>query len=125
MSETGLDRLERLETATVAPPAFARAVTPGRLEIVSFVHSCIYTGLLVCAFGFDNTQPLSTILGFGHGILWIAMSLVCLAAARYRIIPWWLAVCVTVLGGIGPFFGTVGFVVDSRRHSADPRPAAR
>ncbi len=43
------------------------------------------------------------------------MSLVCIAAARARIIPFWLAVTVAVLGGLGPFAGTIGFVVESRR----------
>ncbi len=43
------------------------------------------------------------------------MSLVCIAAARARIIPFWLAVTVAVLGGLGPFAGTIGFVLESRR----------
>ena len=38
------------------------------------------------------------------------MSLVCIAAARARIIPFWLAVTVAVLGGLGPFAGSIGFV---------------
>ena len=41
------------------------------------------------------------------------MSLVCIAAARMRVIPFWLAVTVAVLGGLGPFAGTIGFIVDA------------
>ena len=53
------------------------------------------------------------------------MSLICIAAARMRIIPFWLAVTVAVLGGLGPFLGTLGFVVMERRHGrgqTDPDP---
>ena len=118
MSSTDLDRLQRLDASAKAPPLFIRLVTLKRLEIISICHSCIYTALLICAIGLGNPQPLTTILGFGHGIIWIAMSLVCIAAARFRVIPWWLAVCVAVLGGVGPFFGTAGFVIESRRRRA-------
>ena len=53
------------------------------------------------------------------------MSLVCIAAARARIIPFWLAVTVAVLGGLGPFAGTIGFVVAQRRNAGNqPRRAA-
>jgi hypothetical protein len=43
------------------------------------------------------------------------MSLLCLAAVRLRVIPLWLAVMVAVIGGVGPFAGSVGFVVCERR----------
>jgi hypothetical protein len=52
--------------------------------------------------------------------MWIAMSLVCIAAARLRIIPFWLAVTVAVLGGLGPFAGSIAFVVTERRHGNEP-----
>ena len=45
------------------------------------------------------------------------MSLVCIAAARARLIPFWLAVTVAVLGGLGPFLGTAGFVYEARRRA--------
>jgi hypothetical protein len=92
-----------------------RAITFGRLEAVSFTHSCVYLALLVCAFALGNPEPETFILGLAHGLIWIGMSLVCIAAARLRIIPWWLAVTVAVLGGLGPFAGSIGFVVESRR----------
>ena len=99
-------------------------VTFGRLEAVSILHSCIYLALLISAFALGNPEPATTILGFSHGLLWIAMSLVCLAAARVRVIPFWLAVTVAVLGGLGPFFGSVGFLVQSRRRGANPGSGA-
>jgi hypothetical protein len=92
-----------------------RAVTLGRLEAASFTHSGVYLGLLVCAFALGNPEPETFILGLAHGLMWIGMSFVCIAAARARIIPFWLAVTVVVLGGLGPFAGTIGFVLESRR----------
>jgi hypothetical protein len=91
------------------------AVTLRRLEAASFVHSAVYLALLVCALAAGNPEPETFILGLAHGLMWIAMSLLCIAAARARIIPFWLAVTVAVLGGLGPFAGTIGFVIADRR----------
>jgi hypothetical protein len=92
-----------------------RAVTFPRLEVASFTHSCVYAALLICAFALGNPEPETFILGMSHGLIWIGMSLVCIAAARARVIPYWLAITVAVLGGLGPFAGTIGFVVEQRR----------
>jgi hypothetical protein len=91
------------------------AITFRRLEAASFTHSAIYLALLVAAFALGNPEPETFILGLAHGLMWIGMSLVCIAAARARIIPFWLAVTVAVLGGLGPFAGSIGFVVAERR----------
>ena len=96
-----------------------RVVTFRRLEAVSFFHSAVYLSLLLCAFVLGNPQPETFILGLSHGCIWIGMSLVCIAAARARIIPFWLAVTVAVLGGLGPFAGSIGFVMDERRRARD------
>ena len=107
-----------------------KMITFGRLEAVSFIHSAVYLALLVCAFGLGNPEPYTFVLGLTHGLLWIGMSLVCIWAARHRIIPVWLAVTVAVLGGLGPFCGSLGFVIAQRRHGharaggAAPPPAA-
>ena len=95
-------------------------ITFGRLEVVSFCHSCVYTALLICAFALHNPQPWTFIFGMAHGLIWIGMSLVCIWAARTRVIPYWLAVDVAVLGGLGPFCGTIGFVIEQRRRSKRP-----
>jgi hypothetical protein len=98
--------------------AITRAITFRRLEVVSFTHSTVYLALLVCAFALSNPEPETFVLGLAHGLMWIGMSLVCIAAARLRVIPFWLAVTVAVLGGLGPFAGSIGFVVAERRRSA-------
>ncbi|MGI8505794.1 MAG: hypothetical protein ACR2MK_03140 [Solirubrobacteraceae bacterium] len=95
------------------------AITFRRLEAVSFFHSSVYLALLVCAVLLGNPEPETFILGLSHGLLWIAMSLVCIDAARRHVIPFWLAVTVAVLGGLGPFAGSFGFVVADRRRAAD------
>jgi hypothetical protein len=99
-----------------------RQITFGRLEAASFTHSAIYLGLLIAAFVAGGPEPETFILGMAHGLIWIAMSLVCIAAARARIVPFWLAVTVVVLGGLGPFAGSIGFVVAARRRGSG-RPA--
>jgi hypothetical protein len=96
-----------------------RIVTFRRLEVVSFTHSVVYLSLLVCAFALGNPEPETFILGLTHGLMWIGMSLVCIAAARARIIPFWLAVTVAVLGGLGPFCGSIGFVIADRRRASE------
>lgn len=94
-----------------------RLITFRRLEVASFVHSTVYLSLLVCAFVLGNPQPETFVLGLTHGLMWIAMSLICIAAARAHIIPFWLAVTVAVLGGLGPFAGSVGFVIADRQRT--------
>lgn len=101
----------------VEQSALRRLITFRRLEVVSFIHSAVYFSLLVCAFAAGNPEPVTFILGLAHGLLWIAMSLVCIWAARAHIIPFWLAVTVAVLGGLGPFAGSIGFVVADRRRA--------
>jgi pilus assembly protein TadC len=89
-----------------------------RLKWTSFFHSCVYVALLICAFAAGNPQPLTFVLGLTHGLLWIFMSLACLTAARLRIVSLRLAVAVTVLGGIGPFFGSLEFIREQRKRAA-------
>ncbi|HEX8101274.1 MAG TPA: hypothetical protein VF533_01545 [Solirubrobacteraceae bacterium] len=92
----------------------ARAFTA--LEAGSFTHSVVYAVLLWAAItGHEGTV---SVLGWVHGVGWIVMSLLCLAAVRRRIIPLWLGVMVAVVGGVGPFAGTIGFVVEERRRHA-------
>lgn len=104
-----------------APPAGVGPLTFGRLKWVSFTHSCVYASLLVCAFAIGKPEPLTDVLGWSHGLLWIGMSLTCITAARLRVVPLRLAVAVAVLGGIGPFFGSYEFVREQRRRVARRR----
>jgi hypothetical protein len=94
-----------------------QAITYRRLELASFTHSTVYVALLVCAIVLGNPEPETFILGLSHGLIWIGMSLICVLAARLRIIPFWLAVTVAVLGGLGPFAGSIGFVLEDRRRA--------
>jgi predicted neutral ceramidase superfamily lipid hydrolase len=103
------------------PPVPRKAAGPltyTRLKWTSFVHSCVYVALLICAFAAGSPQPLTFVLGLAHGLLWIFMSLACLAAARLRIVSLRLAVAVAVLGGVGPFFGSFEFIREQRQRAA-------
>ena len=83
------------------------------LKYGSFTHSLIYLALLFASF----TDRETLALGWAHGIGWIAMSVACLAAASRRLLPLKVAVAVVVLGGVGPFFGSIAFVLEERRRT--------
>ena len=91
-----------------------------RLKWTSFTHSCIYLSLLICAFAVGKPEPLTFALGLSHGLLWIFMSLLCITAARLRVVSLRLAVAVAVLGGIGPFFGSYEFIREGRERAPQP-----
>jgi pilus assembly protein TadC len=124
---SGLVRDEALSQPRLVTAAARRAgagpLTFTRLKWTSFVHSCVYLALLICAFAAGNPQPLTFVLGLAHGLLWIAMSIACLTAARLRIVSLRLAVAVAVLGGVGPFFGSYEFIREQRQR--DARSTAR
>jgi hypothetical protein len=88
-----------------------------RLKWASFTHSAIYTILLV-VWLVPGLHGLEMVFGLAHGLGWIAMSLACIAALRLRVIDLRLAVAVAVLGGIGPFVGSLEFLRQSRRRGA-------
>ena len=91
--------------------AFRRALRAG-----SYTHSVVYAVLLWASF--SDRDELVAVLGWVHGIGWIVMSLACLEAVRRRAIPLWLGVMVAVVGGVGPFAGSIGFIVEDRRRHA-------
>jgi hypothetical protein len=100
-------------------------LTFNRLKWTSFFHSVVYISLLICAIA--GLAGPTLVLGWTHGILWILMSLACIAAVRMRVIPLRVAVAVAVLGGLGPFIGSYEFVREQRRRrattAASPRSA--
>jgi hypothetical protein len=106
--------------STLGGTSVSPAFTP--LKWTSFFHSCVYLSLLLCAFALGKPQPETFVLGMTHGLLWIGMSLACVAAARMRIVSLRLAVAVAVLGGIGPFFGSYEFL---RAQRAYPKGTGR
>jgi hypothetical protein len=93
-------------------------VSFGQLKWLSFTHSAIYLTLLG-VWLVPGAEGAETVFGWAHGLGWIAMSLLCIDAVRRRVIPLWLGVMVAVVGGIGPFAGSVGFVVEERRRRRD------
>ncbi len=102
--------------AKAAPRAGAGPLTFTRLKWTSFFHSVVYLSLIVCAVaGFADP---TMVLGWTHGILWIGMSLACIAAVRQRVIPLRTGVAVAVLGGLGPFIGSYEFVREQRRRAS-------
>ena len=88
-----------------------------RLKYLSFTHSAIYTCLLV-AWVVPGLPEAELVFGWAHGIGWIVMSMLCIEAVRRRVIPLWLGVMVAVVGGVGPFAGSAGFVVHEHRARA-------
>jgi hypothetical protein len=105
----------------------ARGVSPRSQTVLrraSYAHSIVYGVLLYVAF-VDRHDRLVTVFGWAHGLLWIAMSLLCLEAVRRRVIPLWLGVMVAVVGGIGPFAGSIGFYLEKRRAVRGPSPGGR
>jgi hypothetical protein len=93
------------------------------LKYLSFTHSAIYVALLVA--WATSADDAKYVLGWCHGIGWIVMSLLCINAVRTRTIPLWLGVMVAVVGGVGPFAGTVGFLYEERRASSTARRVRR
>jgi hypothetical protein len=89
------------------------------LEIASFAHSAVYVCLIMAAFGIDPLESAKPVFGWTHGLMWIGMSLLCLAALRARVIGLRVAVAVVVVGGIGPFVGSFEFTREARKRKAE------
>ncbi len=53
------------------------------LRYCSYTHSLVYTVLLWAAI--SGRESIVSVLGWVHGIGWILMSLLCLAAVRRRV----------------------------------------
>lgn len=92
--------------------------------MISLMHSLVYAGLLVCAFLLDGPQPYTFILGLSHGLLWIGMSITSILAVHYRVINLRLALAITLLGCIAPFFGSIEFLRQSRHRRPGPEAIA-
>jgi hypothetical protein len=86
------------------------------LRALSFANSAVFTALLVFWL-LPGYATETTVFGWCHGSMWIVLSVLSILAVRRRAIPFWLAVVVTVVGGVGPFAGSAGFVVETRRRA--------
>ena len=97
-------------------------ITFTHLKYLSFSHSAIYVTLIVLAV---LNEPAKLYFGWAHGIGWIVISLLCIDAVRRRVLPLWLAVTVVVVGGLGPFAGSAGFIYYERRLRRQETPLQR
>jgi hypothetical protein len=93
-----------------------------RLKAASFTHSTVYATLLV-VWIVPGLHPLEFVFGLAHGLGWIAMCVLSLAAVRARVIPLRLGFAVAVIGAIGPFVGSYEFVREQRRREAEAAAA--
>jgi hypothetical protein len=118
----GLQSDPALHPPPASPGArrFRRHVTYTRLEIASIFHSAVFIALLVCAFVIGKPQPWTFIFGFTHGVLFVVMAVLCIAAARYRMLPSQVVVAVIVFGGVGPFLGSLWFIRYADRQQPPP-----
>ncbi len=94
-----------------------RSLPYGTLKRLSFTHSAIYCTLLV-VWLVPGLHGPEMIFGLLHGVGWLVMCALILAALHARVVPLRLAVAVTILGGIGPFIGSYEFVREQRRSKA-------
>jgi hypothetical protein len=99
------------------------ATTPRRLspsfttlKYLSFAHSTVYA-ILLLVWLIPGLHPLEFVFGLAHGLGWIAMCLLTIAALRARVVSLQLAVAVAVIGAVGPFVGSYEFVRESRRRN--------
>ena len=92
-----------------------------RLKRLSFTHSAIYLTLLV-VWIVPGLHALEFVFGMAHGLGWIAMCILTLAAVRARVIPLRLGIAVAVIGAVGPFVGSYEFVREERPPAARRQP---
>ena len=95
----------------------------GVLKRLSFTHSAIYAALLT-VWLVPGLAGAELVLGFAHGIGWIVMVALSLAALRARVVSLRLAFAVAVLGALAPFFGSWQFVREQRRRDSGSAPVA-
>jgi hypothetical protein len=90
-------------------PLAARILSFRHLSVASAVHSVLFTGLMLCAFVLGKPQPATFVFGLSHGVMYAAMALVAVVAARLRVISVTTALVVAVVGVVCPYFGTYEF----------------
>ena len=98
-------------------PSRVPSLSFGALKHLSFAHSTVYAILLV-VWLVPGLHALEFVFGLAHGLGWIAMCILSLAAVRKRTIPLRVGVAVAVIGAVGPFVGSYEFVREQRRREA-------
>jgi hypothetical protein len=94
-----------------APARRRGSVSFAALKRLSFTHSAVYLVLLV-VWLVPGLHGLEFVFGMAHGLGWIAMVLLSLAAVRARVIPLRVGFAVAVIGA---------FVREERRRAAARR----
>ena len=87
------------------------------LKHLSFAHSTVYA-ILLFVWLVPGLHALEFVFGMAHGLGWIAMCVLTLAAVRARVIPLRLGMAVAVIGAVGPFVGSYEFVREERRRQS-------
>jgi len=90
----------------------------GTLKRLSFAHSTVYAILLV-VWLVPGLHTFEFVFALAHGLGWIAMCALSLAAVRARVIPLRLGFAVAVIGAVGPFVGSYEFVREQHRRDAE------
>ena len=98
-------------------PSRVPSLSFGALKHLSFAHSTVYAILLV-VWLVPGLHTLEFVFGLSHGLGWIAMCVLSIAAVRARVIPLRVGFAVAVIGAIGPFVGSYEFVREQRRREA-------
>jgi hypothetical protein len=98
-------------------PSRVPSLSFGTLKRLSFAHSTVYAILLV-VWLVPGLHALEFVFGLTHGLGWIAMCLLSIAAVRARVIPLRVGFSVAVIGAVGPFVGSWEFVREQRRREA-------
>jgi hypothetical protein len=91
------------------------------LKNVSFFSSAAFALLLFCWLA-PGLGAETAVLGWVHGFTWIGLALLAAYGQRRGAIPFWLAFLVVVIGGVGPFAGSLGFVYETRRRARITAP---
>jgi hypothetical protein len=105
------------------PAGPRRSVSFTTLEYLSFAHSAVYLLLLV-VWLVPGLHGLEFVFGLSHGLGWIAMCVLSIAAVHARVIPLRVGFAVSVIGAIGPFVGSWEFVREQRRREGAAAAAA-
>ena len=72
-------------------------------------------GLLLLFWLAPGFKTETAVFGWVHGFTWIGLALLAAYGQRRGAIPFWLAFLVVVIGGVGPFAGSAGFIYEKRR----------
>jgi hypothetical protein len=97
-------------TAATAAPLDLRSERAIKILMpISLLHSLVYA-VLIAVWLIPGLPRAEAVFGMTHGLMWIGMSLVCIALAARRMLPVRTGMAVAIIGGIGPFIGTYEFM---------------